>query len=169
MNEEEAAIEKAMDIILNMSPEKERFYTDKSQSFDEMQILWDKKKKLNNEILTMFFVTLASDVQTITKISHLVDRSVSKEYTIPGSMVKLKTYCDADEKKYLSIFSNFKYIFEWCEPDMNNTSLIDMSILEAFEMVEEDPEFYGIIINPFTTHWIIEVEEITDYLKNNIR
>lgn len=152
-----------------MNQDKLRFYHEDDFSFFNIKTYWKEKREFKKELLEMFFVTLAEDENNTTKNNDdPIGEYECDSYFEAGEIVSFKTNSINDVEFYFTLFSNFKSVFKWYEPDIDTIVMPEFSLLDAFEMVEFDPDYSGIIINPGSTHWIITSDEIREYRKKTL-
>jgi hypothetical protein len=81
-----------------------------------------------------------------------------------GSVINFLYCIDKDNKALLPVFTDWQEVDLWLKKRENNIDSFIMSTFEAFEWVAIDEDYVGIVINPGSTGWTMNKEQVKNFL-----
>lgn len=85
-------------------------------------------------------------------------------YIEKGSIINFLNCFDEEKNALLPVFTDWQEVDLWLEKRDNNISSFIMSTFEAFEWVASSNNHVGIVINPGSTGWSMNKEQVKLFL-----
>jgi hypothetical protein len=105
------------------------------------------------------FIVLFNSDQVKTTSDSEGNLSIEK-----GSIINFLNCFDKESKALLPVFTNWQEVDLWIKKRENNINSFIMSTFEAFEWAASSEAHVGIVINPGSTGWTMNKDQVKNFL-----